>query len=150
MTTREQIYQALFAILSTLGPNGTKDFKKVTREASEVQSFGKGEQPVLIQYEMDEVYSSDPSRPTKRTMDCWLIIGAKTQRGTPGASVLNPLIDKVEALLNPAVGIPFQTLGDTAFSCKIKQVIKDVGDNDKAPDRQAAASIELQIISPTS
>lgn len=148
MTAREDIYTKLFSLLQTLGPLGSKDFKTVTREAREVQSFGVGEQPVLIQYEMDEDYSNDPSRPTKRTMSCWLIVGVMTKKGTAGASVLNPLIDKIENLLNPLPGMAFQTLGDTVFSCKIVRVIKDVGDNATSEYRQAAASIELQIISP--
>lgn len=155
MSTREQIYGALFSLLQTLGPyktdgtGGNDTFKTVTREVSEVQTIPVSEQPVLMQYEMDEENSPDPNRPTKRTWECWLIIGATTQKGTPGATVINPLIDAVEAVLSPSVGQPFQTLNGTTFSCRVRKVIKDIGDNSPAEYRQAAASIQVEILSAT-
>lgn len=155
MSTREQIYGALFSLLQTLGPyktdgtGGNDTFKTVTREVQEVQTFAATDQPVLMQYEMDEENSPEPNRPTKRTWECWLIIGETTQKGTPGATVLNPLIDAVESLLSPSVNQPFQTLNGTSFSCRVRKIIKDIGDNSTAENRQAAASIQVEIISAT-
>ena len=155
MSTREDIYGALFSLLQTLGPyktdgtGGNDTFKNVTREVQEVQNWPASDQPVLMQYEMDEENSPEPNRPTKRTWECWLIIGATTTKGTAGATVLNPLIDAVESLLSPSVGQGFQTLSGTTFSCRVRKVIKDIGDNSPAENRQAAASIQVEILSAT-
>lgn len=146
--SREDIYQALFAKVAALGPQGTKLFKTVTREVQEVQRWNLGEQPVLMQYEMDEDWIwNDPPNTQKKFM-CWFIIGAKTVKGQPGGPALNALLEPVEAAIRAPIGQQFQTLGGTVFACRPLRVIKNIGDNSTEPQRQASASMEIELIIP--
>lgn len=148
--TREEIYQALFALVTPLGPapGGNGTFASVSREVQQVQRVDASLQPVLMQYEMDESWDWQAPPLAKKALDCWFLIGVQTNKGTPGATLLNPLIDAVENVLRAPLGQPFQTLSGYAFSCQPLELIKDVGDNSTQNPRQASASLRVHIIVP--
>jgi hypothetical protein len=147
--TREAIYQALFALVSSLGPTGTKDFKTVTREVYPVQKWNVGEQPVLMQDEAFEDAAWTGRGARKNTWIVYYHIGITTTKGTPGATILNPLIDKVEAALNPTTD-SVQNLGGLVERVYIKgRAMKDTGDNMTDPKaRQAVYYLPIEIVLP--
>ncbi|MGH7490130.1 MAG: hypothetical protein ACREMY_31665, partial [bacterium] len=75
--SREDVYQAQFTLLSTLTL-----FNTITRECKERERFEVGEQPVLMQYEMDEDFNWDASPANFQEWECWLLIGCLTNPGT--------------------------------------------------------------------
>jgi hypothetical protein len=147
--SREQVYQALFALLTPLGPGGSGDFKTVTREVYPVQSWKPGEQPVLM---LDEAYEDSQGDKFGLITNKWtsyIHIGITTTKGTPGATILNPLIDKVEAAIWPTTKA-VQTLGGLIYRISPKgRAMKDTGDNMTDPKaRQAVYYMPLEIIFP--
>ena len=148
MASRESIYQALFALFAPYGPrpSGSGLFNYMSREIQEVQTIDRANQPVLLQYELDETFTKDPTPVSTGRLECWILVGQTTQKGTAGASVINPLIDAVQAAVSPARGFPRQTLGGLVNSVQMVAVRKDIGDNAKNEWRQAAASIQLEIM----
>lgn len=149
MSTREAIYTALIDRLKTLRTANGGPFITVTDEVQEVQRFAASLQPVAMLYETDESYDEPTGPHQRRVMECWIIIGVVTKAGRPGARALNPLIDAVETLLRPSMGLPFQTLNGLVHSVRIKRVEKSIMDFMTTTERQHSANILLEIISPT-
>lgn len=66
---------------------------------------------------------------------------------TPGASVLNPLIDAVEQALYPVGPDGVLTLGDLVTDCRIEgTILKVLGDED--PSGECGAIIPIKILIP--
>jgi hypothetical protein len=173
--TREQIYGALFALLTPLLAPGAEDgypdgeqgqngvakpgtptaeqpFNLISREVIEVQRVPPALQPVLFMYEMDEDFGDSGPGLTLLTFTVVLIFGATSQKGTPGQAVLNPLIDCVLAALEPANGDDLQQLMDDDGNPLVEWVRvkgkagKNHGNNSTDPDvRQASYYLPLEI-----
>lgn len=154
--TREAIMTALFSSFDS-----STAFKTKTRRWQAWQDDPQAHQPdlpLLVQYEMNEDYIyTGRGIPPIRTMDVSIMLYGKIPAGqtigtadktTPGASVLNPLIDAVETALAPdplADGV--QTLGGLVYDCRIEgTVIKALGDAD--PSGICAAIIPLKLLLP--
>lgn len=158
--SREQVYLALFALVTPLQgpPKGplpaSKPFRLVTRKVLEVQRIPPEEQPVLMMYESTELPIWNGEALQSKVWTVYFIIGAEHSPSDPGASILNPLIDAVEAALlpNPLLGQEVQTLGALVTRAVVKGVgAKDHGDNStKTGRRQSAYYLPVEITLPNS
>src|ERR1700759_5051626 len=122
MATREEIYGALFALVTPLidldaeaiaaSPNHLvldegasttpqKPFRTISRDVVEVQRIEPGNQPVLMLYEMDETFEPRGDGLLRESWTAVFIFGVTSERGTPGQTLLNPLIDLVQQALAP-------------------------------------------------
>lgn len=170
--SREQIYQALFALLTPLlapgaedgSPDGANDtarpgtptddrpFNLISREVIEVQRVPPSLQPVLFMYEMDEEFGDSGPGLTPLTFTVVLIFGVTSAKGTPGQTLLNPLIDRVLDALEPDNGEDEQQLSDADGTPLVEWVRvkgkagKDHGNNSTSADvRQASYYLPLEI-----
>jgi hypothetical protein len=150
---REQVYQALFALVQPLGvvnSTGIQLFQTVSREVVEVSTIDPGLQPVLLMDEVTEKFGDDGEG---LVPDIWTVvfhIGVTSTKGTPGNQILNPLIDAVVAALQPLPGIEKQTLGNLVEHVQVKgDAVKVHGNNSKKADaRQATYYLPIEIVLP--
>ena len=147
-TNREAIYKALFALVTPLGARQGGTFKTVTREVEEVTRVDPGAQPVLMQDEVTEATNDEGENLPPRIWTVVFHIGVTSTKGTAGQSLLNPLIDAVEAALAPGVGDEKQTLGGLVEHVQIKgTAVKIHGNNSTRPDaRQAICYFPVEIV----
>lgn len=171
--SRETVYQALFGYLTPLlapdavagpptgdmangvqaapgSPTADRPFNLVSREVIEVQRVPPALQPVLF---MDEAIEEYVSRGPGLVFSKWTVylhIGCTSLPGTAAATVLNPLIDKVQAVLEPSPAQEYQNLGlgDVIERAQFSGLaIKNLGNNSTDPDaRQAVAYVPFEII----
>lgn len=109
--TREPIYAALFALLADAGP-----FVTASRRLRHWSDVGPAEQPALFLVQKSETAEPVRGLPTKwkALADVYLYVHAPDNE-TPPASLLNPLLDAIEAALSPgAAPLAVQTLGGLA------------------------------------
>lgn len=167
---RETIYQALFAMVTPLRaasavdgpPDGNPDqagnqaapgaansaapFNLISREVIEVQRVPPLLQPVLF---MDEAMEEYANAGGGLVIDRWTVyfhIGCTTSRGTPASTILNPLLDALEAALAPGDGNALG-LGDMIDTAQLSGLsVKNLGNNSVVADqRQAVAYVPFQI-----
>lgn len=157
-TTREQIYQALFAKLAAASAfaQGTTSRRWVSWQDDPSQSLIT--LPLLVLFEMWEHYDYKGERglPPIRTLEARVLCYGKIPNDpgslgvkdatTPGASVLNPLIDSVEAsIAADPIYDGVQTLGGLVIDCRIEgQITKVLGDED--PSGICGAIIPIKIL----
>lgn len=143
MTSRETVYQALFAkVMPLLGD----PFATVSREVIEVQRVPPGEQPVLFMDEALEEYPDDGTGLVHNRWTVYFHVGCVTSKGTPASTVLNPLLDALETALAPTDG-NLLGLGDIITKAQLTGLsVKNLGNNSLAPDqRQAVAYVPFQL-----
>lgn len=153
--SREDVYKAMFALVEPLLAQSNKatvahPFLTVTRKVIETQRIDPLKQPVLMQFEMNEenVYSGRSL--TRRVWTVVYILGVAHKADEEGASLLNPLIDAVEARFKPVDGEPINLGGLVESVQLVGSGGKDHGDNStKTEYRQAAYYLPVQIISPS-
>jgi hypothetical protein len=165
--SREQVYQALFNLVTPLratgavdgfpdgkGPRGAKPgtptadkpFNCVTREIIEAQRVPPALQPILMLYEFNELTTERGRGQSEREWQVILMIGVTSQAGTPGQTILNPCIEKVLAALEPSGGEELQTLGNLVDRVVLKGTAgKDHGNNSTAGHRQATYYLPVSI-----
>lgn len=137
---RETIIEALLNLVS-----GAAGFRTIGRRLQFPDQVT--EQPAIFVRYLKDHY---PERPTgllpKTVMEAEIWIYATT--GSPDAvpdAVLNPLIDAVEAALQPSPAIGAQTLGGLVVHCWIEgDILKEPGDLDD----QAMAMIPVRLLAP--
>lgn len=170
MTTRETIYGQLFSLVSALRapgaingppdgqpgtgiiatpgvPTALRPFNLVSREVIEVQRVPPGLQPVLFMDEAMEEYNTDGNDLLHNVWTVYFHVGCTSVRGTPAASILNPLIDLLQKTLAPGDGNALG-LGDALSTAQFTGLsVKNLGDNFSDPDfRQAVAYVPFQIV----
>lgn len=168
--TREQVMEALLAKWPRQR-TGVVGFRTITRRwVSWMDDPGQVRPllPLLVQYEMTENTDYKGSRgiPPTRVWDVRLLIygvipdnptsGPKgvPDSTTPGASVLNPLIDAVETALAPPASPEYsqdadgcQTLGGIVYDCRVEgTTTKALGDHE--PSGICGAIIPIRILVP--
>ncbi len=168
--TREQIYQALFAIVTPLlapgavdgppdgemgadstaapgTPTAERPFNLVSREVVEVQKVPPALQPVLFMDEATEEYVDRGTGLVARKWTIYFHVGCTSVRGTAASSILNPLLDCLEAVLAETDG-DLLGLGDHLESAQLGGMsVKDLGNNSTVPDaRQAVAYVPFEIV----
>jgi hypothetical protein len=126
---REAIASALFALVQ-----GSASFATASRRVKLWTDVSSADKPAIFMAEHGETYvRKGEALPAVITMDVELLIyidAGKDQSVTP-ITVLNPLIDAVDAALAPSPVTGKQTLGGLVTHCWIEgKVMKDPGDLD--------------------
>lgn len=156
MPTREEVMDALLVQLQTAGDV----FKTYTRRwvpwiddpqarCPDLPLLVSWESPVAENYER-----SGRGLPPTRYWDVRVLLYAKIPEGmtlgvpdstTPGATVINPLIDAVESALDPGDKDGLQTLGGLVVDCRIEgTIVKALGDAD--PSGICGAIVPVRIL----
>lgn len=140
--TREPIYNALFNLLAASASYKIKSRK--LRLWTEVDAADK---PALFMTEHEED-AVEPGRglPSKTTLGVEVFIYiASNSPGISGASILNPLLDALDAAIAPDPITGTQTLGGLVSHCWVEgRTIKDPGDL----DGQGLAVVPIRILVP--
>jgi hypothetical protein len=126
--TREQIMQALFALVS-----GSASFVTASRRLKLWTDVSASERPAIFQYERDDVYTSGKNYLSivEMNVDLYIYTAPGADSGVTPISLLNPLLDAVDAALAPSPVTRRQTLGGLVSHCYIDgKVMKDPGDID--------------------
>lgn len=164
---RESIYQAIFALVTPLlAPGATpaspgveatpgtptvdRPFNLVSREVIEVQRIPPLLQPVLFVDEAIEENVDSGQGLTKGKWTVYFHIGCTSGKGIAASTILNPLIDKVEAQFAVPVAEDVLTLGGLVDKVELKGIaIKNMGNNSTIPDfRQAVCYLPIEITLP--
>lgn len=139
---REPIYAALFAKLS----NATA-FQTTGRRLRHWADVTSGEQPALFQSQKDETAKRTRGQPPvwTLTVDVYVYQQAPDDK-TSTSTVLNPLLDAIEAALAPTgadLMTNTQTLGNLVSHCWIAgKIVTDEG----VLGGQAVAIIPIEIV----
>ena len=112
---REPIYAALFALVQSAA-----SFVTVSRRLRHWSDVAAAEQPALFQIQKSETAEERRPLPVKwrLAVDLYLYAHAPDEL-TPPATVLNPLLDALEAALAPDPVSHVQTLGGLVQHCWI-------------------------------
>lgn len=137
--TREPIYAALFALVASAA-----DFITVSRRLRHWTDVGAAEQPALFQVQKSETAEERRPLPPKwrATVDLYLYAQAPDELTAP-ATVLNPLIDAVEAALAPDPFSNVQSLGGLVSHCWIAGKIQT---DEGVLGGQAVAIVPVEIL----
>ena len=148
--SRESIYQALFAIVSSQSVYG---WQTTARRLKLWGDVPLDEQPALYQFEGEPdkyVYSSGTVYGSqKRTICAKLFCYTNAKDPTIiGSTALNNMLDAFDAALNPSgadLATGLNTLGGLVYSCRIAGVpLKDVGDI----DGQSLLIVDVEMVLP--
>jgi hypothetical protein len=136
---REPIYAALFALAA-----GAASFVTVSRRLRHWSDVGAAEQPALFMIQKSENAEERRPLPVKwrASVDLYLYAQAPDELTLP-ATVLNPLLDAVEAALAPDPVGHVQTLGGLASHCWIAGRIQT---DEGVLGGQAVAIIPVEIL----
>lgn len=142
MINREAIYQALFNLVKDL-----PGFVTVSRRARLVKDVAAEEQPALFLEEGpgETVQNQGQGLPLKHFLHVDLGFYARLpdDRDLAPGSILNPLIDAIEAALEPAACDENQTLGGLVAYCRVNgKILKNEG----LLDGQASVVIPVEIL----
>ena len=139
---REEIYSALFALLSTIP--GIVTFSRRVRHWTDVPPV---EQPALIQEQFEEsaryVGRAFPAKWTL-SLNLALYVNVGNDQQAAPSQTLNPLLDAVLAVLEPSGSQEEQTLGGLVSHCRISGKVLIAEGGSLGP--QAAALIPVEIV----
>lgn len=144
MINRELIYQALFNLVKNL-----PGFATTSRRARLAKDVAPEEQPALFMEEGpgETVSHQAQGLPAEHLLHVDLGFYARLNEDksiAPG-SILNPLIDAIEAALAPDPDEEEQTLGGLVTYCRISGKIEK---NEGLLDGQASVVIPIEILVP--
>jgi hypothetical protein len=126
--TREAVFQALFARMQTV-PGMTTYSRRMTLPGM-VPPLA---QPMLMQWEQPEIARNQTGLPDKRVWEAWIVIVfTNTSQTIPGATIINPMIDALEAALAvDDFGRNVCSLGGLVHYARIEgSILKETGDTD--------------------
>jgi hypothetical protein len=139
--TREPIYAALFATLSTAAP-----FVASSRRLRHWSDVGPAEQPSLFVVQKSETVQRRKGLPPKWTLAVDLFVYARApDEVTSAATVLNPLIDAIESALAPPSPTATQTLGGLVEHAWIAGKVET---DEGVLGGQAVAIVPIEILVP--
>jgi hypothetical protein len=137
--TREPIYAALFALVA-----GAASFVTVSRRLRHWSDVGAAEQPALFQIQKSE--SAEERRPLpvkwRAAVDLYVYAQAPDELTAP-ATILNPLLDALEAALAPDPFTHVQSLGGLVQHCWIAGRIQT---DEGVLGGQAVAIVPIEIL----
>lgn len=136
--SREAIYQALFARVSTAA-----DFATATRRIKEYADVDQATQPAILQVELGEKWAEPGTPPQAVVLRAKLFIYCESNDPTePVSTQINTLMDAVVAALAPPDIEERQTLGGLVYNLSI------VGDVTIAEglSGQSEVSIPIEIM----
>lgn len=139
---REPIYAALFALLA-----GAASFPTASRRLRHWSAVEAAEQPALFQVQKKETPQQADGAPTawRAALDIYVYCQAPDDETAP-ATVLNPLLDAVEAALAPKGADAVagaQTLGGLVKHCRIAGAIET---DEGSLGGQAVAIVPIEIL----
>lgn len=136
---REPIYAALFALLQNAAP-----FVTASRRLRHWSDVGAAEQPALFMIQKSETAEAKRPLPPKwrARVDLYLYAQAPDE-ATPPATILNPLLDAVEAVLAPDPASEVQSLGGLVQHCWIAGKIET---DEGVLGGQAVAIVPIEIL----
>lgn len=137
--TREPIYAALFALVA-----GAAEFVTVGRRLRHWTDVGAAEQPALFQIQKSETAEERRPLPAKwrAAVDLYVYAQAPDELTAP-ATVLNPLLDAIEAALAPDPFTHVQSLGGLVSHCWIAGKIQT---DEGVLGGQAVAIVPVEIL----
>jgi hypothetical protein len=141
MTSRRQIFAALFALVSS--PPGFKTASRTVKSWADVDS---ADQPALFQVEGKQEAEARPAIGKKWVFHAELVIYAHQANTTNGADVvdlLNDLVDTVVSRLAPPLGLENQTLGGLVTDARVEGTIET---SEGRLGQQAVAIIPVVIV----
>ena len=136
---REPIYAALFALVG-----GAASFVTISRRVRHWSDVGAAEQPALFMIQKSENAEERRPLPVKwrASVDLYLYAQAPDEL-TPPATVLNPLLDALEAALAPDPVSHVQSLGGLVAHCWIAGRIQT---DEGVLGGQAVAIVPVEIL----
>lgn len=143
-TSRETIMTALFTKLQTL-PGITTFSRRMTLPAQ----VAPGDQPCLMLWEQPEMARNVTGLPDKRLWEAWVVIVfTNTDQTVAGATIINPMLDSLEALLAvDDFARNVCSLGGLVHYARIEGlIIKEMGDTDTTG--LGGAVIPIKIMPP--
>lgn len=138
MINREQIYSALFARLRSI-----PGFVTTSRRLRHWDDVAAVDQPALFQTQKPEQPEQQPGMPTKWTLAADVYIYVNTGGDESPSSIINPLIDAVEAALAPDPITNRCTLGGLVAHAWIDG---EVQNDEGVLGDQAVAIIPIRIL----
>lgn len=161
MPTREAVMTALLAKLATINPPFASISRRIVLDPDKGPTASVAtpvEQPALCMIEDDETTThTGHMAPAKRTWRVVLFVWCKIPEGstpgvpdgvTPGASVINALIESIEGALAPDNIVQgTYTIGGLVNRCWIDGSTQKVS-GDLNPSGQCFAAIPLSILVP--
>jgi len=132
--------QALFNLVSS-----SASFVTASRRLRLWSDVGQTDTPALFQYERHDVYSNGKNYLpiVEMNIDLYIYTKPGLDSGVTPISVLNPLLDAIDAALAPSPVTRRQTLGGLVSHCWIEgKIMKDPGDL----DGDGVAVIPLKIL----
>ena len=137
--TREPIYAALFALASSAA-----NFVTASRRLRHWSDVGAAEQPALFMIQKSETAEERRPLPVKwrASVDLYIYAQAPDELTAP-ASVLNPLLDALEAALAPDPASHVQTLSGLVSHCWIAGRIQS---DEGVLGGQAVAIVPVEIL----
>ena len=113
---REAIYSTLFALVS-----GLSCITSASRRWEHFEDVPAANFPALYQVQLGENTERKTGQPPKRMLrvDFWIYVNFSPDSGTVPMTVMNPILDAIEAALEPPVGFATQTLGGLVHHCFI-------------------------------
>ena len=138
---RELVYQTLFATVS-----GAAGFATASRRLRHWSDVSAAEQPALFQVQKSESARREAGKPPRWTLAVDLFVYAQAPDDrTPPATVLNPLLDAIEAALAPDPVTSLQTLGGQVAHCWIAGKVET---DEGVLGGQAVAIVPVEILVP--
>lgn len=142
--TREQVWQALYGRLATLAP---APFTTVSRRITMPDQVPPGDLPALMIWEQPEHTNQAGAAPMNRVWTALaVVVFINPDKAIAGATILNPLIDAVEGVMNVSddFAADRNTLGGLVAYARIEgETLKETGDID--PDGRGGAVIQIKI-----
>jgi hypothetical protein len=144
MTTREQAFTALFALLQSLAPSPATIVQRKFVYLEDVS--GAAQCPMVILTTADETITERQNLPPVRKVGAEIFVYVwNPNKSVSAAPQLNNLIDAIFVALAPKPGFETQTLGDVVDRAWIEGRIAKY----EAPDNtKAAALIPVQMLVP--
>lgn len=143
-TTRNQIVDAVFNLIAA-----SSTFAKTSKKFQFWDEIQPEDMPYMCLLERPETYESGTRAITiqKRILEIWVFIYVQTQNQDDPSSILNPMLDAIDAVVVPSSGgrTGLQTLGGLVSRVWIEgTILKAPGDK----DGQGIARVPLKILWP--
>jgi hypothetical protein len=141
---REPIYAALFALTQNI-----PDIVTTGRTLKHYDDVPQAQQPAIFQRQLDQTAQVKPGTPTKWELaaEWYIYVNEGTQPGVDSCSLLNPILDALEAALAPNWQ-GYNTLGGLVFDCKLGGKMEIYEGVNGGPQSMAIVPIKIIVINP--
>lgn len=124
MPTREAVFTALAALLTAVPGIGTVSRRMTMPGLIPADELAPGAATLMIWEQHEDTKQRGRGTPSTRTWEAFLVVYFKNPDVTvPGATIINPILDGIEAALEPLPSpANTQTLGGLVSHCWIEGV----------------------------